>query len=250
MGGGVAWLDLDHDGWQDLYFPNGAALDPASPKADLAVAGNRVFRNRRGQQFSDVSVLSAADDTSYGQGVAAADYDADGFVDLFISNYGSDVLYRNNGDGTWTNVTDSAGAGDPLWSTSAVWLDLNDDGFTDLYCTNYMDVTIANSEPCLYEGRPGYCGPGKFNGLRDSVWVSDGAGGFRDGVAELGLTAPPSKGLAICAADLDRDLRAEIYVANDMEANLLFTRTPPPGSSAGTTATWRELAGTAGAAVS
>ena len=250
MGGGVAWLDLDHDGWQDLYFANGAVLDPASAKADLAVPGNRVFRNRRGQQFSDVSALSAADDTGYGQGVAAADYDADGFVDLFISNYGSDVLYRNNGDGTWTNVTDSAGAGDQLWSTSAVWLDLNDDGCTDLYCANYMDVTIANSEPCLYEGRPGYCGPGKFNGLRDSVWVSDGAGGFRDGVAELGLTAPPSKGLAICAADLDRDLRAEIYVANDMEANLLFTRTPPPGSSAGTTATWRELAGTAGAAVS
>jgi len=250
MGGGVAWLDLDHDGWQDLYFANGAVLNPASPKAVLAVPGNRVFRNRRGQQFPDVSALTVADDTGYGQGVAAADYDADGFVDLFISNYGNDVLYRNNGDGTWTNVTESAGAGDALWSTSAVWLDLNDDGFTDLYCANYMDVTIANSESCLYEGRPGYCGPGKFNGLRDSVWVSDGAGGFRDGVAELGLTAPSSKGLAICAADLDRDLRAEIYVANDMEANLLFTRTPPPGSSAGTGTTWRELAGSAGAAVS
>lgn len=250
MGGGVAWLDLDHDGWQDLYFANGAVLDPKDPQSDSANPGNRVFLSRRGRNFSDVSALTAADDPGYGQGVAAADYDADGFIDLFVSNYGADVLYRNNGDGTWTNVTKSSGAGDLLWSTSAVWLDLNDDGCLDLYCCNYMDVTLANSQPCLYEGRPGYCGPGKFNGLRDSVWVSDGAGGFRDGVAELGLSAPPSKGLAICAVDLDRDLRAEIYVANDMEANLLFTRTPPPGVPAGDSAVWRELAGSAGAAVS
>lgn len=84
-----------------------------------------------------MSALSGTDDTGYGQGVAAADYDADGFTDLFISNYGTDVLYRNNGDGTWTNVTQAAAIGDPLWSTSAVWLDLNDDGFLDVYCELY-----------------------------------------------------------------------------------------------------------------
>jgi len=250
MGGGVAWIDLDLDGWRDLYFTNGSILDPAAGEPAVTAPRNRVFLSRRSQQFTDVSAISGADDAGYGQGVAAADYDSDGFTDLFISNYGNDVLYRNNGDGTWTNVTQVAAIGDPLWSTSAVWLDLNDDGFPDLYCANYMDVTLSNSEPCLYEGRAGYCGPGKFNGLRDSVWVSDGMGGFRDGVAELGLTAPASKGLAICAVDLDRDLRPEIYVANDMEANLLFTRTAATEVPAAATAVWRELAGSAGAAVS
>lgn len=250
MGGGVAWIDVDLDGWQDLYFANGAVLDPVAGRTPDTVPGNRVFLSRRSGAFTDVSALSGADDSGYGQGVAAADYDADGFTDLFISNYGNDVLYRNNGDGTWTDVTQAAAIGDALWSTSAVWLDLNDDSFPDVYCANYMDVTLSNSEPCLYEGRAGYCGPGKFNGLRDSVWISDGMGGFRDGADDLGLTAPASKGLAVCAVDLDRDLRPEIYVANDMEANLMFTRTAPAGVAAGTGAVWRELAGSAGSAVS
>lgn len=250
MGGGVAWLDVDLDGWQDLYFTNGAVLVPGTASAAEAAPGNRLYLSRRGLRFADVSLVSGSSDTGYGQGVAAGDFDADGFPDLFISNYGSDVLYHNNGDGTYSDITQSASIGDPLWSTSAVWLDLNDDGHLDLYCANYMDVTPGNSEPCLYEGRVGYCGPGKFNGLRDSVWLSDGTGGFRDGAAELGLEAPPSKGLAICAVDLDRDLRAEIYVANDMESNLLFTRTPAVGATTQPDVVkWRELASLAGAAV-
>ena len=165
MGGGVAWLDVDLDGWQDLYFANGAVLVPDAASAAGPASGNRLYLSRRGLRFADVSLVSGSSDTGYGQGVAAGDFDADGFPDLFISNYGRDILYHNNGDGTYSDITQSASIGDPLWSTSAVWLDLNDDGSLDLYCANYMDVTPGNSEPCLYEGRVGYCGPGKFKGL-------------------------------------------------------------------------------------
>ncbi len=244
MGGGVAWLDVDLDGWLDLYFANGAVLDPQAES--VAVPGNRLFRNRAGQRFEDRSEVAGADDGGYGQGVIVGDYDADGFPDVFVANYGNDVLYLNNGDGSFRNVTADAEIGDPHWSTSGVWLDLNDDGMLDLYCANYMNVTLQNNQVCLYGDKPGYCGPGKYDGVRDAVWLNSGDGTFRDGVEELGLSAPASKGLAVCAIDLDRDLKPEIYVANDMEANLLFTRSTPTSG----TAQWREIGQQSGSAVS
>lgn len=244
MGGGVAWFDLDRDGWQDLYFTNGDVLDrrPDSP----VVAGDRVFRSRGGVRFEDVSVLSGGDLGDYGQGAAAGDFDGDGFADLFISNYGMDALLLNNGDGTFTNVTAAAGIGDAHWSTSAAWVDLNGDLLADVYCANYMNVTLENTEVCDYGGKPGYCGPGKYDGVHDAVWLNLGDGRFREASAELGLAAAPSKGLALAVLDLDRDLRPEIYVANDMEANLLFTQSDVPSGGPA----WRETAGSAGAAVS
>lgn len=244
MGGGAAWLDVDRDGWQDLVFPNGDHLEPRS---DLAVVpGSRVFRNRSGERFADVSALTGGDLGGYGQGAAAGDYDGDGFPDLFISRYGMDSLLLNNGDGTFTEVTATAGIGDAHWSTSAAWVDLNGDLLADVYCANYMDVTIANSEVCNYGGKPGYCGPGKYSGVHDAVWLSVGDGTFVEGSQQLGLTAVPSKGLALAVLDLDRDLRPEIYVANDMESNLLFTQSGVPAGGL----LWRETAGSAGAAVS
>ncbi len=244
MGGGVAWLDVDLDGWLDLYFANGAVLDPRAEPVE--VPGNRLFRNRVGQRFEDRSEVAGADDGGYGQGVIVGDYDADGFPDVFVANYGNDVLYLNNGDGSFRDVTAVAGIGDPHWSTSGVWLDLNDDGMLDLYCANYMNVTLQNNQVCFYGDKPGYCGPGKYDGVRDAVWLNAGDGTFRDGADESGLSAPASKGLAITAIDLDRDLKPEIYVANDMEANLLFTRSASSGGSAG----WREIGQQSGSAVS
>lgn len=244
MGGGAAWFDLDRDGWCDLYFTNGNHLDPR-PDSPV-VPGNRVYRNRSGSRFEDVSSLSRGDLGGYGQGVAAGDYDGDGFMDLFVSNYGMDALLLNNGDGTFTDVTAVAEIGDSHWSTSAAWVDLNGDRFADVYCANYMNVTLANSEVCNYGGKPGYCGPGKYEGVHDAVWLNEGDGTFREASRELGLTSAPSKGLALAIVDLDRDLRPEIYVANDMESNLLFTQTDVAAGKP----LWRETAGSAGAAVS
>lgn len=244
MGGGAAWLDLDRDGWQDLFFTNGDVLDRRSDSPQ--VRGDRMFRNHAGKRFSDISVLCGSDLGGYGQGAAAGDFDGDGFPDLFVSNYGKDALLKNNGDGTFTDVTLSSGIGDADWSTSAAWVDLNGDLLADVYCANYMDVTLANSAVCNYGGKPGYCGPGKFNGVHDAVWLNLGDGTFREASRELGLTAAASRGLALAVLDLDRDLRPEIYVANDMEANLLFTQTDVPSGGPG----WRETAGSAGAAVS
>ena len=244
MGGGVAWVDVDLDGWQDLYLTNGAVLDPKSDSPQ--VPGNRFFRNRGGQQFQDKSGDAGSDDRGYGQGVMAGDYNADGFPDLFIANYGVDVLYCNNGDGTFCDVTAAAQIGDPHWSTSGVWLDLNDDDLLDIYCANYMNVTLQNNQVCYYGDKPGYCGPGKYDGVHDAVWLNSGDGTFRDGASETRLTAPGSKGLAVTAIDLDRDLRPEIYVANDMEANLLFTRTSAELAETG----WREVGQQSGSAVS
>lgn len=244
MGGGVGWGDFDRDGWLDLYFANGAVLDPKPDSP--TVPGSRLYRNRRGQSFHDASDVMGAKNGGYGQGVSVGDFNADGFADIFVSNYGMDVLYVGNGDGTFTDSTEASGIGDPHWSTSGAWLDANSDGLLDLYCANYMNVTLANSEVCYYGDKPGYCGPGKYDGLKDALWLNLGDGRFREAAEELGLSAPPSKGLAVCVIDLDRDLKPEIYVANDMESNLLFTRSSPDRGSSGD---WKEIAATAGAAV-
>lgn len=244
MGGGVGWSDFDRDGWMDLYFANGAVLDPKSDSP--RVPGSRLYRNRRGQTFHDASDVMGAGNGGYGQGVSVGDFNADGFADVFVSNYGRDVLYAGNGDGTFTDLTAESGIGDPLWSTSGAWLDANSDGLLDLYCANYMNVTLSNNQVCYYGDKPGYCGPGKYDGLRDALWLNSGDGRFREASEELGLAAPPSKGLAVCVIDLDRDLKPEIYVANDMESNLLFTRSSTEGEVSNK---WKEIATTAGAAV-
>ncbi|MFO0975887.1 MAG: CRTAC1 family protein [Planctomycetaceae bacterium] len=244
MGGGVGWADFDRDGWLDLYFCNGTVLDPRT--GAQPPQGSRVYRSRRGKTFFDASDSSGALNGGYGQGVAPGDFNADGFADVFVSNYGADVLYQSNGDGTFVNVTAEAKIGDPLWSTSAAWLDADSDGDLDLYCANYMDVTLSNNHVCYYGDKPGYCGPGTYQGLRDALWLNSGDGSFREASNELGMAAQPSKGLAVCVIDLDRDLRPEVYVANDMEANLLFTRSKTDKESGNK---WNDIAVSAGAAV-
>lgn len=245
MGGGVGWADFDRDGWMDLYFANGTVLAPESDSQKIP--GSRLYISRQGKSFFDASDVMNAGNGGYGQGVSIADFNSDGFADIFVSNYGSDKLYVGNGDGTLTDVTDDSGMGDPHWSTGAAWVDVNDDGLLDLYCANYMNVTLSNNQVCYYGDKAGYCGPGKYEGLKDALWLNLGDGRFREDSTELGLSSNPSKGLAVCVIDLDRDLKPEIYVANDMESNLLFTRTDENG---GTSASWRETAASAGTAVS
>jgi hypothetical protein len=226
MGGGAAWIDYDRDGWLDLFVTNGCPVKDPDPNQRQHIS--RLYRNRGNGRFDDVTLASSAWHNGYGQGCAVGDYDADGFPDLFLSNYGADVLLHNNGDGTFTRVTEKAGTTDNDWSTSAAWFDADGDGLLDLYVVNYLDVTWSNHQVCKYSGRVGYCGPGEYHGVPDRLYVNQGDGTFVERLDAYGLTAPDGKGLTVVVLDLDNDLRPEIYVGNDMTPNFLFTRGDTP----------------------
>jgi len=258
MGGGAAWVDFDHDGQLDLYLVNGCPVGEAE-RGDLVSAPfrNRLFRHDGEGGFTDVSVAASAFQSEaagdrYGQGVAVGDYNADGFPDLYLANYGPNVLLCNNGDGTFSDVTELAAVADELWGTSPIWLDLNGDSYLDLYVLNYLLVTLENTKVCEYDGVIGYCGPGSYEAAPDRVYLSQGEGTFVEAAEQSGLTAPNGKGLAIAALDFDQDLRAEIYVANDMTDNFLFTQSQiyrPPGADGTLSRRYANVAKEAGCAV-
>jgi hypothetical protein len=232
MGGGIAWLDFDGDGRLDLYLRNGTNLDSRS--TETSSHPSRLYRNLGRGQFADATLGSDAGQEAYGQGCAVGDYDADGFPDLYLANFRADVLQHNNGDGTFSNVTAGAAVSDDLWSTSAVWCDLDGDHDLDLYVANYMNVSWENHKTCEYSGKPGYCGPGSFRSLPDAVYLNQGDGTFVESAARLGFVDENGNGLAVIAADFDDDLLPEIFVANDMTPNHLFTRSThfdAPGTS-------------------
>lgn len=257
MGGGVAWVDADLDGWLDLFFTNGGPLEPG--KSPPRSSPDQLFRSRgpdaSGQiTFTNVTEAAAIPDGGYGQGVAIGDYDADGFPDIYVTNYGTNLFLHNNGDGTFTDITLSAGVADPAWSTGAFFADLNFDGQLDLYVANFLDQTPANVRACDYGGDIGYCGPGSYRGIQDSVYISQGDGTFLEQSASLGFVEPDGagKGLATVAADFDHDLRPEVYVGNDMTPNLLYTAGPTGDNDTGQTpsASYREIAVASGCALS
>lgn len=219
MGGAAAWLDFDLDGHPDLCLPNGSEISAESPQHH-----NELFRNCGGR-FERVSAASGTDHTAYAFGVAVGDFDADGFPDLFITNWGPNTLLRNNGDGTFTEL-ESETWSDSLWSTGCVWFDANNDGLPDLYIANYLQTTLQDKKTCLYHGLPGYCGPQNFEPQADQVIVNNGDGTFRDATEALGFRVAPAYSLGVMATDLTNDSRPEIVVATDMTANSLFVQDP------------------------
>jgi len=250
MGGGVGWSDFDGDGWLDLFLMNGCVLDQ-SVGIPHVIHRYKLFRNRLGQQFQDVSQPAAAGHSGYGQGCLVGDFDADGFPDFYLTSYGPNILLHNNGDGSFSDITDQAGVGDDRWGTSGVWIDLNSDGNLDLFAANYMDVTLQNNQTCKYGETTGYCGPGRYEGVPDLVFISNGDGTFREGSRELGLTQVSGKGLAVAAADFNNDFLPDLYVANDMAANSLFTRIAPNSAQSESPGpTYIDIAERAGCAVS
>ncbi len=219
MGGGAAWLDFDLDGQLDLFLVNGDVLQDGDQP--LEATENRLYRND-GLRFHDVSAPAFAKHGGFGQGCCVGDFDVDGFPDLYVANYGVNLLLRNNGDGTYADVTEFAGVSDPLWSTSPVWMDISDDGLLDLYVTNYLQLSSENLQICEYNGKPGYCGPGDYDAAPDHVFISNGDGTFTETAEELGFDGTNGKGLAVAVADFDGDAKPEIYVANDMVENFLY----------------------------
>jgi hypothetical protein len=230
MGGGVAVFDYDNDGRLDVFFINGAALaDPmpggAEPDKSVPRFANRLYRNKGDGTFDDVTRpagLAAA--RGYGMGAAVGDYDNDGSEDLYVTNFGANILYHNNGDGTFTDVTARAGVAGGGWSTSAGFFDYDNDGRLDLFVARYVDFTFA-SNPYCGERRPGYreyCHPRSFGSVTDLLFHNNGDGTFTDVSNEAGLATLAGKSLGVAFADYDGDGRIDVYVANDSVPSFLL----------------------------
>ena len=232
MGAGGALFDFDGDGDLDVLMLQGRALDGGT-EGKGGSGGHRLFRNdlspRAGAgstvRFTDVTDRAGFASGDYGMGVAAGDYDNDGDPDVYITNYGPNRLYRNNGDGTFTDVTARAGTGldDPRWSTSATFSDYDADGDLDLFVANYVDFTVAGSKTCSGpSGVRDYCGPLQFRPVPDRIFRNNGNGTFTDVSDSSGITKADGPGLGVVGADLNGDRRSDFYVANDGMANQLW----------------------------
>jgi enediyne biosynthesis protein E4 len=221
FGSGVAWIDYDNDGFPDLYFINGA---PGT--------ANALYHNNKDGTFTDVTARAGvaantgANAKSYKTGVAVGDYDNDGYLDLYVTAFGPNILFHNNGDGTFRDVTPAAGvAGPPTeWSTSTGFFDYDHDGRLDLYVVNYLDYRLEENLYCgpRKEGYRMYCHPTQFDGMADRLYHNNGDGTFTDVSKKAGVANPAGKGLGVTFCDYDRDGDTDIYVANDTVRNFLY----------------------------
>lgn len=222
LGPGVAFLDYDGDGWMDVFFVNSGPSDFYRPKTPPRHA---LYRNERDGTFTDVTARAGlAGGHAFGMGVAAGDYDNNGFPDLFVSAYGQPTLYRNNADGTFTDVTASAGIAIGRWTTSALWFDYDGDGRLDLFAAGFVDYRRESQQSCVDArgGKPGYCIPRIFKAGASYLFRNEGGGTFRDVSAETRIAARPGKALGAVATDIDNDGRMDLFVANDTVENFLF----------------------------
>ena len=225
LGAGGAFFDADNDGDLDIYLVNsGYWKDSLS----ITEAHSMLYRNNGDSTFTDVTMTAGVGNRgNYGQGATCADYDNDGDVDLYVTNFGVNVLYRNNGDGTFTDVTGHAGVGDPAWSSSACFLDYNRDGHLDLFVTNYL-VYAADVpyRPCGEDGVQTYCHPSLYEGAPDTLYRNNGDGTFTDVSQEAGVGGIGGlfhgKGLGVVSADFNNDGVPDLYVANDDTRNDFF----------------------------
>ena len=220
---GVAVFDYDNDGWPDIYIANGAAI-PSLRKADSTFL-NRLFRNNHDGTFSDVTLGAGVGGEGYSMGVAAADYDNDGCVDLFVTGVRSNTLYHNRCDGTFEDVTARAGlGGNSGWTVAAGWFDYDNDGLLDLFVVRYVDWDPTQEISCGAE-KPGYrtyCHPSQYRPLTNALYHNQGDGTFRDVSMESGIGAHAGKGMGVAFGDYDLDGRLDVFVANDTVPNFLF----------------------------
>jgi hypothetical protein len=224
--GGVALLDFDHDGRLDVFFTNGARI-PGLAKDDPRF-WNRLYRNQGGGTFRDVTEVTGVRGEGYSMGAAAADFDNDGWTDLYVTGVNRNILYRNERGERFADVTERAGVsavgagGKKPWSVGAAWLDYDNDGDLDLFVANYLDWSAENNRVCGAEGRRLNCSPTFYGGLPNLLYRNEGAGQFRDVSDATGIGAHVGRGMSVAVADADGDGFVDIFVANDQSRNFLF----------------------------
>lgn len=219
LGGGVATIDFDRDGWWDVMLPGGGDLLPGERMVGRPTG---LYRNLGSWSVGDISSV-LPESNFFSHGAAAADFDADGFTDVLITGYGAVQLLHNAGDGTFRDVTVGSGIANASWSTGAAWGDLNGDGVLDVFIANYVNWSFANNPVCIArpENQRDTCAPRSFEAQTDAVFLGLGDGTFRSALEELGFS-PGGKGLGVLLVDLDQDRDLDVYVANDGEANFIY----------------------------
>jgi enediyne biosynthesis protein E4 len=229
MTGGVALLDYNNDGLLDIFFVNGGRITspmqtPENFDRHDPRYWNRLYRQNKDGSFTDVTEqagLANAGDGNYGMGVAVGDYDNDGYPDLYVTSYGKNILYHNNGDGTFTDVTAKAGVAGGGWSVSAGFFDYDNDGKLDLFVTRYMDWDTKHSKDCGGNFHT-YCPPEEFPATTNILYHNNGDGTFTDVSQRSGIAAKKGRALGVAFADYDGDGFTDIYVANDGMQQYLF----------------------------
>jgi len=225
-GAGAVFFDYDGDGWLDVYFLNGCWLRDVSDNRGRQLRGklaNSLYRNNGDGTFSDVTQAAGVGDKGFGFGGSAADFDADGDLDLYVLNYGPNVFYRNNGDGTFTDISRESGLADPRWSLSAPWFDYDGDGDLDVYVANYLEYDRGVFRS-VYAAE-NYPGPLAYSGQPDALYRNNGDGTFTDVAREVGLYNPEGRAMSATVADLNNDGRLDLYVTNDAMGNYYYEKT-------------------------
>ncbi|HEX2396093.1 MAG TPA: VCBS repeat-containing protein, partial [Bacteroidales bacterium] len=219
--GGTAFFDFDQDGHIDIFATSGTWLEKfTKSEKPAAIAGNHLYRNRGDGTFEDVSKKAGISGPWYTLGVSAGDFNNDGYPDLYLSNYGYNVLLKNKGNGTFDNITENANvAGDYTCSVGSVWLDYDNDSFLDLYVGNYLEF---DPEYKYFYAPDGFPPPMAYEFEADVLYHNNGDGTFKDVTAETGIADIDGRAMGVGAADVDNDGFVDIFVANDHTLNFLW----------------------------
>ncbi len=220
VGSGCAFLDINQNGYLDLYIANGSFHDViSSGERPQTLTGNVLYENLGNGRFRNITNRAGVGDTGYSMGLAVADFNNNGYPDIYITNHGPNVLYENNGDGTFTDVTERAGVAGDKSSAGAVWLDFNNNGLLDLYVANYVEFNPALN---LVYAPDGYPGPLNFPGQPDVLYRNNGDGTFTDVTEEMGVFNREGRAMGVGSLDLNGNGYPDIFVANDAMANYLY----------------------------
>lgn len=223
-GGGGLFFDFDNDGWLDIYLVNSGPSDFYKPATPIR---NALYRNNHDGTFTDVTMkagVACGQDGDFGMGAAAGDFNGDGWLDLYVTNYGHNRLFQNNGNGSFTDITEKAGVAAPNWSTCATWFDYDNDGKLDLFVSNFVEYSAKGSLFCgdNKQGRRYYCIPRVFKPRPSSLFHNEGDGKFTDVSKASGIAGSPGKSFGAVATDINNDGLMDLFVANDTTANHLF----------------------------